>query len=61
MEYYLAMKKDKMAFAATWMGLEIIILSGVSQRKMNITWYNFYVESKKNEHIFKTETDSQVL
>ena len=31
MEYYSAMKKEKMAFAATWMGLEIIILSGISQ------------------------------
>ena len=32
MEYYSATKKNKiMPFAATWMGLEIIILSEVSQ------------------------------
>ena len=32
MEYYLAMKKNKiMPFVATWMDLEIIILSEVSQ------------------------------
>ena len=33
MEYYSAIKKNKiMSFAATWMDLEIIILSEVSQR-----------------------------
>ena len=32
MEYYLAMKKNEiMTFAATWVDLEIIILSEVSQ------------------------------
>ena len=32
MEYYSAIKKNKiMPFAATWMGLEIIILSAISQ------------------------------
>ena len=37
MEYYSAMKKNKiMSFAATWMDREIIILSEVSQRKTNI-------------------------
>ena len=34
MEYYSAIKKNKiMPFAATWMGLEIIILSEVSQKE----------------------------
>ena len=37
MEYYSAIKKDEiMPFAATWMDLEIIILSEVSQRKKNM-------------------------
>ena len=33
-----------MPFAATWMDLEIIILSEVSQTKTNI-WHHLYVES----------------
>ena len=48
MEYYSAIKKNEiMSFAATWMDLEIIILSEVSQTKTNIIWYHLYVESKK--------------
>ena len=35
MEYYSAIKKNKMPFAATWMQLEIIMLSELSQRKTN--------------------------
>ena len=37
MDYYPALKKNEiMPFAAMWMDLEIIILSEVSQTKMNI-------------------------
>ena len=37
MKYYSAIKKNEiMPLAATWMDLEIIILSEVSQRKTNI-------------------------
>ena len=37
MEYYSAIKKNEtMLFAATWMDLEIVILSEVSQTKTNI-------------------------
>ena len=36
-EYYLAIKKNEiMPFAATWMDLEIVILSEVSQTKRDI-------------------------
>ena len=45
MEYYSAIKKkERMTFAATWIDLEIVILSEVSQRKANII-YHSYVES----------------
>ena len=47
MEYYSVIKNNKiMPFAATWMDLEIITLSEISQRKTNIIWYHFYVKSK---------------
>ena len=37
MEYYSAIKKNEiMLFAATWVDLEVIILSEVSQTKTNI-------------------------
>ena len=52
-------KNETIPFAATWMDMEIIILSKVSQRKTNIIWYGFYVESLKNDTnglIYKTET-----
>ena len=46
MEYYSAIKKNEiMPFAATWIDLEIIIPSEVSQRKKNTIWYHLYVES----------------
>ena len=31
--------------AVTWMGLEIVIPSEVSQRKATIIWYRLYMES----------------
>ena len=33
MEYYSAIKNEMMTFAATWMNLDIVILSEVSQTK----------------------------
>ena len=51
MEYYWAIKKNEiMPFAATWVDLEIIILSEVSQRQ--ISYDITYAESKKNTNEF---------
>ena len=36
MEYYSAIKSKMMSFVATWMGLEIIKMSKVRQRKTNM-------------------------
>ena len=55
-------KNELMPSAATWMDLEIIVLSEVNQTKTNTIWYHLYVESKKkdaNELIYKTEIDPQ--
>ena len=47
MKYYSAIKNNEiMPFAATWMDLEIIILTEVKRRKTYTTWYHLYVESK---------------
>ena len=47
MNYYLAIIKNEiMPFTATWMDLEIIILSEISQRKTRYMIYHFYVKSK---------------
>ena len=63
MEYDSAIKKNEiLPFAATWMHLENITLSEVSQTKTNTIWYHVYVQSKMNntnESIYKTKTDSQ--
>ena len=60
-EYYSAIKKSEiMPFAATWMGLEIIILSKVSQNEKDeyhLT-YMWNLKYNTNEHIYETETDS---
>ena len=37
MEYYSSIKNEIVLTAATWMGLETIMLSEVSQKKTNIT------------------------
>ena len=36
MEYYSAIKRNGMPFAALWMDMESVILSEVSQRRTNI-------------------------
>lgn len=47
MEYYSAMIKEILPFAATWVKLEGIILSKVSQTKTNTVGYYFYVDFEK--------------
>ena len=48
MAYYSAVKrKEMMASAATWMDLEIIMLSEVSQGDTNIKCDHLHVESAK--------------
>ena len=37
-------KSEVMPFVTTWVDLEIIILSKVSQRKTDITCYHLYAE-----------------
>ena len=59
MEYQSAIKKNEiMPFVSTWICLEVIILSEVSQRGRD-TYHmtTQYVESKKTELIYETERD----
>ena len=61
MGYYSAIKSEILPFAATWMDLEFIILSEVSQTEKD-KYYNTYMWNLKNnidESIYKTKTDSQ--
>ena len=61
MEYYLAIIKNEiLSFVATWMNLENIILSEVSQTKTNMI--SFILQNLKNNtngSIYNTERDSQ--
>ena len=52
MEYYSAIKKNEiLPFMTTWMDLEILILSEVSQTEKKKSWSHLYVESKKDKLI----------
>ena len=47
MEYYSTIKKNEiMSFATTWMDLEMIILSEISQTKKKNIIYHLCMESK---------------
>jgi len=63
MEYDSAIKKNgRMPFAATWMDLESLILSEVSQKekdKCHMISHMWNLKYGINEPIYKTETDSQ--
>ena len=59
MEYYLAMKKNEiMPQTATWLDLEIIILSEVRQMSRAVT-YMWNLKYDTNELTYETEIDSQ--
>ena len=64
MEYYLTIKKNEiMPLEATWMRLEIIILSQMSERERQIQYdipsmWNLKYDT--NELIYKTKTDSDI-
>ena len=57
MKYYSAMRKeDILSFATTWMDIEHVVLSEISQtEKENAVWYHLYVKSKKVKPVKKTE------
>ena len=60
MEYYSAIKKNEiMTFAATWMELEIIILSEVTyiEKILYDITYMWNLKNGTNEFIYKTEVD----
>ena len=65
MEYYLAIRKNEiMPFAATWMDLETVILSEVSQTEKDkyymILLTRGILKNGTNELIYKTELESQM-
>ena len=63
MKYYSAFKKNAiMPFAATWMDLEIAMLSGKLEKEKycnNIPYIWHLKRNDLNEFIYKTETVSQ--
>ena len=62
MEYYSAIKKNKiMSFAATWMELETLILSEVSQKekdKYHLISHIWNLIQGTNELMYRKETNS---
>ena len=65
MEYYSAIKKNEiMSSAATWMDLEIVILSEVSQTEKDkyriISLISRILKNGTNELIYKREIESQL-
>ena len=55
----LSHKTKIIPFAATWVDLEITILSEVRERQIYAIIYVWNLKKDTNELIYKTETDSQ--
>ena len=64
MEYYSAIKNNLiLPFATTWVDLESIMLSEISQTEKDKLCYHLYVQSKKIKQMNqydKTEIDSHI-
>ena len=61
MEYCSAIKKNEiMPFAATWMDLERIILSKVSQREKDKYCVMWNLKYETDKFLYETETDSDI-
>ena len=57
----LSRKKNEIPpFSGTWMDIEIIILTEVSQKETYDITYMWNLKYNTNEPIYKTETDSQI-
>ena len=54
-------KEQNNAFAATWMDLEIIILSEVSQRKTNAVWYQLYRPTEQEHSLFSIPSPAFIV
>ena len=61
MEHYSAIKKSELGpSAATWMGLEIVILSEACQKMTNMISLTCGVLKKGTSDLHKTEVQSQI-
>ena len=48
------LKKEILPFATTWMDLEGVMLSEISQRKTNTIWFHLHAESKTKTKPYQT-------
>ena len=58
MEYYSAIEKKIMPFAATWLKLKVIELTELSHTKTNVTWYGLGTKCKKKKN-YRNELTSK--
>ena len=59
MEYYSAIKRNEILPFMTWLELENIMLSEISQKKTNTISFHSYVEFKKQNKQSKRETQTK--